>query len=80
MVPIIKKNIKQELKKYRTISLLQYLGKIFERSLYDNMSKFFTKNDLISQNKSGFKSGGSCTYQLVSITHQIYTFFDSARS
>ena len=40
------------------------------------MSKFFTGNDLISQNKAGFKSGGSRTYQLVSITHQIYKSFD----
>ena len=40
------------------------------------MSKFFTENDLISQNKAGFKSGSSRTYQLVSITHQIYKSFD----
>ena len=40
------------------------------------MSTFFTENDLISQNKAGFKSGSSRTYQLVSITHQIYKSFD----
>ena len=38
--------------------------------------KFFTENNLISQNQSGFKPGDSCTNQLLSITHQIYKSFD----
>ena len=40
------------------------------------MLKFFTKNNLKSQNQSGFKPGDSCTNQLLSITHQIYKSFD----
>ena len=40
------------------------------------MFKFFTKNNLISQTQEGFKPGDSCTSQLLSITHQIYKFFD----
>ena len=51
VVPVFKKNNKQELKKYRPISLLPVSGKIFERLLYDTMFKFFTKNNLISQNQ-----------------------------
>ena len=55
------------------LSLL-VLGKILERLLYDGM--FFPKNNLISQNQSGFKRGDSCTNQLLSIKHQIYKSFD----
>ena len=40
------------------------------------MFKFFTENNLILQNQSGFKPGDSCTNQLLSITHQIYKSFD----
>ena len=40
------------------------------------MFKFFTENNLILQNRSGFKPGDSCTNQLLSITHQIYKSFD----
>ena len=40
------------------------------------MFKFFTENNLISQNQSGFKPSNSCTNQLLSITHQIYQSFD----
>ena len=39
------------------------------------MFEFFTKNDLISHNQSGFKPGDSCINQLLSITHEIYKSF-----
>ena len=33
--------------------------------IYNNMFSFFIENDLISQNQSGFKQGGSCINQLL---------------
>ena len=36
------------------------------------MLEFFTGNELISQNQSGFKPGDSCISQLLCITHDIY--------
>ena len=43
------------------------------------MFKVFTENSLISQNQSGIKPGDSCTYQLLSIMHQIYKSFDDGQ-
>ena len=40
------------------------------------MFSFFTENDLISQNQSGFKPGDFCINQLLSIAHEIYKSFD----
>ena len=40
------------------------------------MFKFFTENNLISQNQSDFNPSDSCTNLLLPITHQIYRFFD----
>ena len=40
------------------------------------MFEFFTKNDLISHNQSGFKPGDSSINQLLSITHEVYKWFD----
>ena len=37
VVPVFKKNNKQELEKYRPISLLSVSGKILESLLYDSM-------------------------------------------
>ena len=56
-----KKNIKQEVKNYRRISLLSVSSKIFERLLYESIFKLFTEPSLISQNQSGFKQADSCT-------------------
>ena len=40
------------------------------------MLKFFTENELISQNQSGFKPGDSCISQLLFITRDIYQLLD----
>ena len=76
MVPAHKKGYKQNLKNYRPVSLLPVAGKIFERIMQNNMYEFFTENNLISPNQSGFKLGDSCINQLLSITHKIYKSFD----
>ena len=77
VVPVFKKNNKQELKNYRPISLLPVSSKIFERLLCDSMFKFFTENNLISLNQSRFKPVDSGVNQLLSITHQIFKSLDN---
>ena len=47
-----------------------------ERLIYNKMFEFFTENELISQNQSGFKPGDSCISQLLCITHDIYQSLD----
>ena len=71
MVPIHKREDKQNVKNYQPVSLLPIFGKIFERLIYNEMCSFFRENDLISSNQSGFKQGDSCINQLLSITHDI---------
>ena len=40
------------------------------------MFTFFTDNNLISPNQSGFRLGDSCVNQFLAITHEIYKSFD----
>ena len=40
------------------------------------MFRFFLENKLITPHRFGFKPGDSCIKQLLSITHEIYKFFD----
>ena len=40
------------------------------------MFEFFTKNELISQNQSGFTAEDSCISQLLFITNDIYQSLD----
>ena len=76
IVPIHKKGDKQTIINYRPVSLLPICGKIFERLLYNEMLNFFLENDLISPKQSGFRPGGSCINQLLSISHEILSAFD----
>ena len=76
VVPLHKKGNKQSLENYRPISLLPICSKIFERLIYNEMFTFFTENNLISPNQSGFRPGDSCVNQLLPITHEIYKSFD----
>ena len=76
VVPVHKKGDKQCLKNYRPISLLPICSKIFERLIYNELFTFFTDNNLISPNQSGFRPGDSCVNQLIVITHKIYKSFD----
>ena len=72
----IKEITKQLIENYRPISLLSVCGKILERLIYNKMFEFFTENELVSQNQSGFKPGDSCISQLLCITHDIYQSLD----
>ena len=62
-VPVHKKNVKQ-LKENYHLSLLPICGKILEQLIHNKMLEFFTDNELISFNQSGFKPGDSCINQL----------------
>ena len=71
-----KKGSKQSLKSCRPISLLLICRKIFEHFIYNEMSTFFTENNLVSPNQSRFRPGDSCVNQLLVMTHKIYKSFD----
>ena len=45
---------------------------MFDIIIYKNLSEYFTANNLISPNKSGFKPGDSCINQPLSITCKLY--------
>ena len=50
---------------------------MFEKCLFDTIYSYFEDNNLFSSCQSGFRKGDSCISQLLSITHDIYTGFDS---
>ena len=76
VVPIHKKESKQLVKNYRPVSLLPNCGKIFECLIYNELNPYLTDNNLMSSHQSGFKGGGSCINQLLSITREVYKSFD----
>ena len=74
IIPIHKKNHKQNLINYCPVSLLPIRGKIFERLIFNKIVRFFLENKLITPHQSGFKLGDFCMNQLLSITHEIHKY------
>ena len=56
--------------------MLPICGKILERLIFSEISRFLIENNFISSNQSGFNPGDSCINQLLSITHEICKSFD----
>ena len=46
------------------------------KELYITIHNYLLENNSISQNQSGFKCGGFCINQLISITHDILNSLD----
>ena len=65
VVPIFKKGKKDLPQNYRPVSLTCIVCKIMEKIIRDNLMKFLTQNDLLSDSQFGFVPGRSCTLQLL---------------
>ena len=73
-VPCHKKDIKNLMQNYRSISVLAFFSKVFER--WTACTTILHKKKLFTDCQSGFMSGDSCVSQLLSNTHEIYKSFD----
>ena len=80
VIPVHKKNSRQNKENYRPISLLPIFGKIFEKLIFDSMYEHFYNHGFITPNQSGFRPNDSAINQLLSITHNIYRAFEEKTS
>ena len=70
VTPVHKKDDKQLIKKYRPISLLPIFFIFID--LYNHL----TRNKLITENQSGFRTHDSVTNQLTFLVHEIFGSFN----
>ena len=76
MLPQFLKRVASSYEKI-TVQFLYSLSLVKFLLLYNQMFEFFIRNDLISQNQSGFKPDESCINQLLTIIHEIWKSFDA---
>ena len=55
VIPVFKKGDRTKLDNYRPISILPVISKIFERTIFDQLYKHFTHNNLLYESQYGFK-------------------------
>ena len=55
VVPVYKSDTSEKIENYRSISLLPYISKMFERIIYNRMESFSSRNDIIIPSQFGFR-------------------------
>ena len=72
IIPVLKKNDKQLVINYRSISLFR----IFEKMIFNKIYCFLIEEKLLNPNQSGFRQSDSRINQLLATTHEIFEAFD----
>ena len=79
VIPIHKKDSKDNVSNYRPISLLSCTGKLFERIIFKYVYNYFHANFILSQLQSGFLPGRSTITQLLEMYDEFCKAVDSKK-
>ncbi len=74
VVPIYKSEDREKCENYRPISMLPIIGKIFERSVFNQLYKFLNANSLLSKQQFGFRPKNST---LAALTQMCDTWYEN---
>ena len=71
VVPIYKKNCKNDPSNYRPVTVLNVISKIFEKVIYDQVEVYLTENNVLYCLQSGFRRSYSTDTCLIHLTDKI---------
>ena len=77
VIPIFKKESKNNASNYRPISLLSSLSKVLEKAVHYHLYTYLNDHSLLTVKNSGFKPKDSTVNQLLSIVHKLYSGLDN---
>ena len=70
--PLYKKNDKTEVENFRPVSILSTLSKILEKSVYVQLEKYLSDNNILYSYQSGFRKGHSTDTCLINLYDYIH--------
>ena len=68
------------LNKYRHVSVLPLLSKIFERIMYNRLIEFINKHDNLYKYQFGFRGGMGTSTAMIILIHKIASALDNCDS
>ena len=72
VIALFKQGSRTDPLNYRPVSLLPLIGKISEKEIFDNLYKYLTDNDILSDCQFGFRRKHSCSDAILVLLHNIY--------
>ena len=80
ITPIFKKGSKTEPSNYRQVSLTSIVCKTLEKLVRENILNHLTENHLLSDKQYGFRSGRSCSLQLLNVMERWTEYVEQHQS
>ena len=77
-MPIYKGGNLNELRNYRPISVLPVLRKVFERAVFNWLSQYLEKNNLLSEEQCGFRARKSTSDAIIDHSDFVYSILDTS--
>ena len=72
VLPMFKNGIQTNMSNYRPVSLLSVFNKILEKIMYNRLSNFIEKMNIIYAKQFGFRSHHSTEYAILSIVDKTH--------
>ena len=79
VLPLLKGGDPSDLNNYRPISRLSVMAKVFESLVNEQLKKFLTDHNILSESQSGFRSGHSTTSAAMLVSNDIIEALDKKK-
>lgn len=77
--PLYKKGTKIDIENYRPIALLPNFSKIFEKVIYNRLTTYLNKNNILSPSQFGFQKAKSTSLAVFKIFQQIWDLINEKK-
>ena len=77
VIPVHKGDSNSDFNKYRPISILPIFSKFFEKAIYNRLSSFINKNNILYEHQYGFRSNYSTSLAVIQLVEQISSSVDN---
>ena len=79
VIPIYKGDDEQMVQNYRSISILPFFSKIYEKIIYNHIINFLTINDILYDKQFGFRKGHATNHAIITLVDKVARALDTGK-